>query len=372
MNEREAREMNKIEKVEVLIGKLTVGRMALTPEQLCAFEYDGEWLQHGYSISPLELPLEPGVKIARAAPFDGGFGVFDDSLPDGWGLLILDRYLRLHRINPHALTILDRLSLVGSSGRGALEFRPDNSTTEQDDSISVTEMATEINLLLGSEEYSGGSLDLLYHKGGSPGGARPKVFLRYDDSEWLVKFPAREDSDDIGKQEYDYSQWAKRCGIEMPDTRLFDDKYFGVKRFDRDNHGNRYHVASAAGLLCADYRIPSIDYLHLMALCRKLTNSEQDLWKLYRVAVFNYMIGNKDDHAKNFSFIVRNGSWHFAPAYDLLPSYGMNGYHTTSYNGSITPTDDDVIAVAAKSGLNRNKAAAILKEVKDKESPNSK
>ena len=150
----------------------------------------------------------------------------------------------------------------------------------------------------------------------------------------------------------------------MPDTHLFDNKYFGVKRFDRDSNGNKYHVASAAGLLCADYRIPSIDYLHLMALCRSLTNSELDMWKLYRVAAFNYVIENKDDHAKNFSFIVCDGSWHFAPAYDILPSYGMNGYHITTYNNSIIPTDDDVIAVAVKSGLDKKKAIEVLNEIK--------
>ena len=358
--------MNKVTVVEVLIGNRTVGRLALTKDQQCVFEYDSEWLKDGYSISPLELPLNLGVKIARPDPFDGGFGVFDDSLPDGWGLLILDRYLRLHRINPNELTILDRLSLVGSNGRGALEFRPDNTIADGHDSLTIEEMAREVSLLLGSEDYTSNNLDTLYRRGGSPGGARPKVFLRYDDSEWLVKFPAREDPKNIGEQEYDYSKLAKECGIEMPDTRLFDNQYFGVKRFDRDSKGNRYHTASAAGLLCADYRIPSIDYLHLMALCRKLTNSEMDLWKLFRVAAFNYTIGNRDDHAKNFSFIVIDSSWHFAPAYDLLPSYGMNGYHTTSYNNSITPTDNDVIAIAEKSGLDRKKAKVILDETKEK------
>lgn len=358
--------MNKVTTVEVLIGNRAVGRLALTQEQLCVFEYDSEWLKDGYSISPLELPLNLDVKIARPAPFDGGFGVFDDSLPDGWGLLILDRYLRLHRINPHELTILDRLSLVGSNGRGALEFRPDNTAPCIHDSVTVAQMASEVNLLLGSKDYTDNNLDTLYHQAGSPGGARPKVFLRYDDCEWLVKFPARDDSKDIGKQEYDYSMLAKECGIEMPDTRLFDNQYFGVKRFDRDSQGNRFHAASAAGLLCADYRIPSLDYLHLMALCRKITNSEKDLWKLFRVAAFNYVIGNKDDHAKNFSFIVIDGSWHFAPAYDLLPSYGMNGYHTTSYNDSITPADNDVISIAEKSGLDKKKAKAILDEIKAK------
>ena len=118
--------MNKVNHIEVLIDKRTIGKIALTSNQLCAFEYDGKWLEDGYSISPFELPLERGVKISRAMPFDGGFGVFDDSLPDGWGLIILDRYLRLHNINPNELTILDRLSLVGKNGRGALEFIPDN------------------------------------------------------------------------------------------------------------------------------------------------------------------------------------------------------------------------------------------------------
>lgn len=358
--------MTKVNQVEVLIDKKTVGKIALTQNLLCAFEYDGKWLEDGFSISPLELPLERGVKIARATPFEGGFGVFDDSLPDGWGLLILDRYLRLHNINPNELTILDRLSLVGRNGRGALEFIPDNSVAHGINSMTIEDMAKEIGLLLVSNDYTGDNLDTLYHQGGSPGGARPKVFLHYNDCEWLVKFPAREDSNDIGKKEYDYSLLAKECGIDMPDTQLFDHKYFGVKRFDRDSDGNKYHVASAAGLLCADYRVPSIDYLHLMALCRKLTNSELDLWNLYRVAAFNYVIENKDDHAKNFSFIVRDGSWHFAPAYDILPSYGMNGYHTTTFNDSILPTDDDVIAVAVKSGLDKRKAVEVLNEIKNK------
>lgn len=359
--------MNKVNHIEVLIDKRTIGKIALTSNQLCAFEYDGKWLEDGYSISPFELPLERGVKISRAMPFNGGFGVFDDSLPDGWGLIILDRYLRLHNINPNELTILDRLSLVGKNGRGALEFIPDNSIKTDYNSMTIEDMATEVGILIGSNnDYTSANLDTLYHQGGSPGGARPKVFIHYNDNEWLVKFPAKEDSVNIGKEEYEYSLLAKKCGIEMPDTHLFDNKYFGVKRFDRDSNGNKYHVASAAGLLCADYRIPSIDYLHLMALCRSLTNSELDMWKLYRVAAFNYVIENKDDHAKNFSFIVSDGSWHFAPAYDILPSYGMNGYHTTTYNDSITPTDDDVIAVAVKSGLDKKKAIVVLNEIKSK------
>jgi serine/threonine-protein kinase HipA len=119
--------MNSIKQIEVIYADHIVGRLALTKEGLCAFEYTAEWLASGFSISPFELPLRSGVFIAKPRPFDGGFGVFDDCLPDGWGLLILDRYLQQQGISPRNLTLLDRLTLVGSTGRGALEFRPDKS-----------------------------------------------------------------------------------------------------------------------------------------------------------------------------------------------------------------------------------------------------
>lgn len=109
--------MNSIKQIEVIYANQVVGRLALTGEGLCAFEYSAEWLESGFSISPFELPLKRGVFIAKPRPFDGGFGVFDDCLPDGWGQLILDRYLQQQGINPHTLTLLDRLALVGSAGR---------------------------------------------------------------------------------------------------------------------------------------------------------------------------------------------------------------------------------------------------------------
>lgn len=88
-----------------------------------------------------------------------------------------------------------------------------------------------------------------------------------------------------------------------------------------------------------------------------------EMWKVYRLMVFNYLIDNKDDHAKNFAFIYRDGDWHFAPAYDLLPSDGINGFRTTSINNSIEPSKEDIFTVAVKAGLDKKEAMALFEKL---------
>lgn len=84
---------------------------------------------------------------------------------------------------------------------------------------------------------------------------------------------------------------------------------------------------------------------------------------MYRLMVFNYLIDNKDDHAKNFAFIYRDGNWHFAPAFDLLPSDGINGFRTTSINDRIEPTKEDLFAVAVKVGLNEKEVIEVFEKM---------
>ncbi|MDL2289863.1 type II toxin-antitoxin system HipA family toxin [Paludibacteraceae bacterium OttesenSCG-928-F17] len=356
--------MNNINVVEVYMNGNKVGRIATTPDLLSAFEYDPQYINNnGVSISPYFLPLKPELYIAKRTPFNGGFGVFDDSLPDGWGRLILDRYLIEKGYDPAKITILQRLALVGSTGRGALEYLPDWSVSKEDEKIDFDLLATEAEKIL-TTDYSGESLDALYRYAGSSGGARPKVFVKIDDKEWLVKFRASMDKPDIGKIEYNYSLLAKKCGINMPEIRLFENKYFGVERFDRTSSG-KVHTISAAGLLHADYRIPSLDYLALLKVCHDLTKDMEEVYKLFRLMVFNVAIKNRDDHAKNFSFQLINGDWKLSPAYDILPSDGFNGYHTTTINNSGEPTKDDIFAVACQVGLAKQRSKEIYEEVSD-------
>lgn len=353
--------MNEIKVIEVFMKNMKIGRMALTPDFLCAFEYDPAYIASGDSISPFNLPLKPEVFIAKHTPFSGGFGVFDDSLPDGWGNLILDRYLKSKGINSAKLTILQRLALIGSSGRGALEYQPDYSESAKNELIDFNKLANETERILTSD-YDGDSLNTLYKYAGSSGGARPKVFVNMDGKEWLVKFKATMDPPNVGETEYKYSLLAKRCGIKMPETRLFEDKYFGVERFDRTSVG-KVHTVSVAGLLNADYRVPSLDYGDLLQLCHILTKNMEEVYALFRQMIFNVIIKNRDDHAKNFSFQLIDGEWKLSPAYDLLPSNGFNGFHTTTINNNGEPTTDDIMTIAAKAGLNKQRAIEIIQEI---------
>lgn len=346
--------------VEVFYETSRVGKLALAPDRHCLFEYDQAWISTGFSISPFYLPLKGGVFTARAEPFDGLFGVFNDSLPDGWGRLLIDRWLVSQGVNPAGLSVLDRLCLVGNNGMGALTFRPDYSLEGGETMHQLDFYAAEVEKIL-NDDYSG-SLDELVKKAGSSGGARPKVLVKIDGHAWLVKFMASIDPVNVGKTEYEYSLLAKKCGIEMPETRLFEGRYFGARRFDLEED-KRIHVHSASGLLYASYRLPSLDYTGLMKATLALTRDMNEVEKMFRVMLFNVLIGNKDDHAKNFSFVYTNGTWKLSPAYDLLPSDGFNGHHTTTINGKGKPTISDCLEVARLTAFPEKKANVVVEEV---------
>ena len=97
--------METINKLDVFYEKRKVGTLASYKGYQTAFEYSQYWLQNGFSISPFSLPSEPGVKLAKAMPFDGLHGVFYDSLPDGWGRLLVDRMLRRMGENPETMLV---------------------------------------------------------------------------------------------------------------------------------------------------------------------------------------------------------------------------------------------------------------------------
>ena len=162
--------MNKNNVIQVFFEKQLVGQLTMHGHNT-AFEYDEEWLNNGFPISPFSLPLEKQIFVPSKPYFGGLFGVFADSLPDAWGRLLLDRMLKKYKKNPDDVTVLDRLAIIGDSGMGALRYHPKISFPEEYFTDNLDELAAQCHKIL-NMEYSE-KLDELYRLGGTSGGARP-------------------------------------------------------------------------------------------------------------------------------------------------------------------------------------------------------
>ena len=93
----------------------------------------------------------------------------------------------------------------------------------------------------------------------------------------------------------------------------------------------KLHLHSLAGLLHDDFRKSSLDYGHIIDAVVHLEKNKNSIEKVMRLAIFNVLTFNQDDHSKNFSFLMDDkGSWEFAPAYDLTFSPHVYGFQTTS------------------------------------------
>lgn len=271
--------------------------------------------------------------------------------------------LKKQGINDSHLTPIQRLSIVGASGMGALEYHPCTEVSEEKplpELDALQDMALEI---LG--EKSDSDVDALYFNSGNSGGCRPKCLWRDDEGDWLVKFRHTYDPKDMGKMEFHYNEVARACGITVPDFKLLKGKYFASKRFDLER-GERLHMATAGALLDESIHRPNLDYKTLLHLTGFLTQDAAQVDELFRRMAFNVLTENKDDHAKNFSFICRDGDWCLAPAYDLtLCSTGYNNEHATSVNNQGLPTIEDLLVVGEGIHIPRKKGLRMILEIKE-------
>ena len=348
------------------------------------FEYSPDFIQKDINLSPFMLPLKSHIFEDSKRTFDGLFGLFNDSLPDGWGCLLLDRALQKKGLNLFSITPLQRLSIIGTNAMGALEYEPITETeNEFNGDIELDSLCMEANNILDGK--SSEVLEKLLTLNGSSGGARPKIVALVSDDKqklihgnvakdgyepWIIKFQSSLDNKNIGAQEYVYSLMAKDAGIEMPETYLFPSKdcsgHFGVKRFDRIND-KKVHIHTACGLLHASHRFASIDYSSLLKLTSVLTKDVREVEKMVRLMIFNVKAKNKDDHSKNFSFMLdAQNQWKLTPAYDLTPSNGINGEQTSMVNGKgIDITNIDLIKTAEAFGFNETKVREIIEQTED-------
>ena len=331
--------------------KIKIGEMVENQNKIY-FKYDADFITKGIEISPFKMKLTTEILIPKETHFDGLFGVFSDSLPDGWGRLLLDRKLLSVGIPQFQINALDRLTFIDNNSMGALSYEPEH------ENISSKTFEVDLDQILNEvESVLKGSFDdiieELYLLGGSSGGAKPKILIGYNPiteemipnkselpkgfEHWIIKFPSSTDLSDIALIEYTYNMMAKNAGIEINECKLFKSKkgiyFFGSKRFDRIGN-QKLHLHSVAGLLHDNFRMSTIDYGHIMDCAFKLEKNFSSYEKILKLATFNVFAHNRDDHSKNFSFLMNDkGDWKFAPAYDLTFSQSSYGFHSTTVAG---------------------------------------
>ena len=353
--------MREFDSLKVMYHDRLVGRLTMGTNDTCLFQYEKEWLDSGFSISPLKLPLRADLFEADYLPFQGNFGVFEDSMPGGYGEYVLQKELEKRGINYKALNPLQRLSIVGSSGMGALCYIPDNKITMPRESVDLDEVQqSALDVLSGKTDENAGRL---YVDSGNSGGVRPKMLLQDEGRNWLVKFRHTYDPIASGVIEFMYNQAAKEAGITVPRFKLFKGRYFGEERFDLSPDGKRIHMVTASGLLNEGINPPKMDYKALLALTGYITQDHIEVEQQFRRMVFNYYAENFDDHARNFSFLYVDGKWKLSPAYDMTHDSPL-GQHATTVGYKANPTEEDFIEAGASVQIARQLCTDIIDEVK--------
>ena len=347
-----------------------------------AFEYAKSFFAEKLNPAPFRLPVKDGVNVFDWSGGMETFGMFEDSLPDGWGRRLVDVMFRKRK--GRLPTVLERLACVGSTGMGALAYEPEDSPALQYAEFDLAAVASDaMNFESGLAEDV---LPQVRRAGGSSGGARPKAFIGFNpntgevcaESEtlpdgfehWIVKFNTKRDGDCAGELEYRYYKAALAAGVDMSPCRLLETaagRFFATKRFDRTDNGGRLHLASAAGLLHANFRIPGDEYEIIFKLTDALTHDYSAKKELFRRTALNVFAHNRDDHLKNSGFLMdATGVWTLAPFYDFTYAEGPNGWHTLSIAGEgANPGADDLLRLAARVNLSVKDAKEVIEMTKE-------
>ncbi|CAM4041823.1 type II toxin-antitoxin system HipA family toxin [Rahnella bruchi] len=362
-----------------------VSSTALTGRPLIMFEYSDEALRKGLELSAYTLPLRGG-KLRQDFPQHqlGLPGPVYDSLPDGWGMLLMDRLFKQRGLSVARIGPLERLTYIGANAMGAMSFQPaqpEASALKED--IPLTQLASEVQEVLDGE--GGAFLQRLLQMGGSPQGARPKALLSRDPlsgtfttrpaaglENWLIKFPAKQEHPEVCAIEAVYSQCLRICGIQTPDTQYFSlpdgQAAFATKRFDREK-GMRVPMQSLAAFTGANYQSPgALDYTNFLRATQMCTNDAREKVLAFERVVFNIAFNNRDDHPKNFSYLMSpDGKWTLAPAYDVTYCEGPGGYHQMDVMGEALEIDRKHILTLAKeeAELTPIQASLIIEKICD-------
>jgi serine/threonine-protein kinase HipA len=385
-----------VDLIEVWYHGDFVGAVAADPSTgRYVFQYSPEWVGGGIELSPLHMRLRPESYELAMWPelsdesFKGLPPLLADSLPDAFGNALVNQWMAEHGVSASEITTLDRLGYVADRAMGALEYRP-AAREDGDEAPSAIQLADLVLAArctlrgeLADSDDAYGALQQLIEVGSSAGGARPKALIAFHPLDyrvhspflplesgfehWLIKLDGVDahgtngsklglgDSAPYGRIEYAYYLMAQAAEVNMSESRLLEEgprRHFLTRRFDRGPSGEKYHVLSLSAMANLDQRaIGAHSYDQYLSTIAALNLSPDDLHQAYRRMVFNVMAANRDDHTKNFAFLLDpEMGWTLAPAYDITHAYVRDNrwlrQHNLTVNGKteqITVEDLEIV-----------------------------
>ena len=370
-----------------------VGRLVWDDKERRAFFcFSPSFLSVEYDIAPLTASIskpflrQGGIykgnkqqKIYKGLP-----EFLADSLPDRWGETLISRWQR-ENMPDVTFTPVDALAFMGKRAVGALEFEPCLGQWSEPVDLELSCLYKIADDILNEraevvDNVNSASMQSLYLVGTSAGGMQPKAIIAINEDDgnvksgqiqldgnfryYILKFD-RDGRFPFTLMEKTYYDMALACGIKMMPSRLITidgRSHFITERFDRARN-EKLHIQTLAAMS------PDADcYEDLMKTARLLRIPDNELADIFRIAAFNVLAANVDDHNKNFSFLMgRDGHWHFAPAYDLNFTVDLHGsplYHRhelTLCGKDRTITRDDILRFGDDSCIKN--ASSIIDDV---------
>jgi serine/threonine-protein kinase HipA len=319
------------------------------------------------------MPRLEGVKACNFTQESVPFWI-QDILPDAWGEKVMRHELKKSNTPLNRITVADRLCFIGRDALGAIEclpeVRPEESTLEnisdlgwlREETLKLIEHDEDCNL-----SWMQGSVSL--------GGARPKFFVDLDNNdcillnrqasqrEWIVKFNGPKDFKDGGNIEYAFMLLAQQAGLFVPPIRLLQGKYFAIERFDHGK-GERYWARTFSSLNNASHQDAMVNsYDALADKLGVLAGDYRQVEQVARLALFNQISGNNDDHAKNVTFLMnKRRQWALAPFYDLTFNLGF-GNRAMAVNDTTSPDLGDFEQAFSAYGIRRNELKSMIDRI---------
>jgi len=296
------------------------------------FRYARSYLQRENAI-----PLAPPGCVLGELNEDACFldadlnSAIRDASPDAWGRNVMMReYANAPGRNVSEPGEIDFLLRAGPDRIGALDATSDpRQYTPKKSNAAPLEDLLEAADRIDQGKTLAPHLDAALNHGTSVGGARPKALLRENGEYWIAKFSSSKDSADMVGIEGGGMELARKAGINVAETRIvkaLNKRVILVRRFDRTvtpEGVHRRHMISAMTLLNLDEYAVRAGYSSYLELADVLRQNARDFQndgaELFRRMVFNILIGNIDDHARNHACFW-DGQWlDLTPAYDVCP-----------------------------------------------------